>query len=89
MLTNEDLGVVELVVDWAKAQASQPQVVGISVGKYFSIFGGPSFTMFYSDQSKAYSGLNYPIPSSGYHTFELWSKDLKGWIGWNAGISIF
>jgi hypothetical protein len=61
----------------------------VKFGKYFSIFGGPSFTTFYSDQTKTYSGWNYPIPSSGYHTFELWSHDVKGWIGWNAGISLF
>jgi hypothetical protein len=61
----------------------------VRFGKYFSFFVGPSFTMFYSDQTKAYPGWNYSIPSSGYHTFELWSHDVKGWIGWNAGISIF
>ncbi len=61
----------------------------VKFGKYFSIFGGPSFTMLYSDQTKTNSDWNYPIPPSGYHTFELWSKDVKGWIGWNAGISIF
>jgi hypothetical protein len=61
----------------------------VKLGKYFSIFGGPSFTMLYSDQSKIAAGWNYSIPPAGYHTFELWSKDVKGWIGWNAGISIF
>ncbi|OQP51817.1 hypothetical protein A4H97_26805 [Niastella yeongjuensis] len=61
----------------------------VKFGKYFSVFGGPSFTMLYSDQTKTYSGWNYPIPPTGYHTFELWSNNVKGWIGWNAGISIF
>jgi hypothetical protein len=61
----------------------------VKFGKYFSIFAGPSFTTFYSDQTKTYPGWNYAIPSSGYHTFELWSHDVRGWIGWNAGISIF
>ena len=61
----------------------------VKFGKYFSIFGGPSFTTFYSDQAKTYPGWNYAVPSSGYHTFELWSHDVRGWIGWNAGISIF
>ena len=59
------------------------------LGKYFSIFAGPSFTTFYSDQKKTYPGWNYSIPASGYHTFELWNHDVRGWIGWNAGISIF
>lgn len=61
----------------------------VKLGKYFSIFAGPSFTTFYSDQTKTYPGWNYTIPSSGYHTFELWSHDVRGWIGWNAGISLF
>jgi hypothetical protein len=61
----------------------------VKFGKYFSIFGGPSFTTFYSDQTKTYPGWNYAVPASGYHTFELWSHNVRGWIGWNAGISIF
>jgi hypothetical protein len=61
----------------------------VKFGKYFSIFGGPSFTTLYSDQTKTYTGWNYAIPPSGYHTFELWNNKVKGWIGWNAGISIF
>ena len=58
-------------------------------GKYFSIFGGPSFTTLYTDQTKINTGVNYSIPPAGYHTFDLWSNNVKGWIGWNAGISIF
>ena len=61
----------------------------VKLGKYFSIFGGPSFTAYYSNQSKDNPGWSYPIPSRNYHTFELWNNDVKGWIGWNAGISIF
>jgi hypothetical protein len=61
----------------------------VKLGKYFSIFGGPSLTALYTDQTKTYPGWNYPIPPAGYHTFDLWSNNVKGWIGWNAGISIF
>lgn len=60
----------------------------LKLGKYFALFAGPSFTAYYSRQAKAISGYAYPVPAS-YHTFELWDDDVNGWIGWNAGISIF
>jgi hypothetical protein len=61
----------------------------VKFGRYFSIFGGPSFAMYYTNQTKSNSRWDYPIPSASYHTFQLWDNNLKGWIGWNAGISIF
>lgn len=59
------------------------------LGKYFAIFGGPSFTAYYSKQTKNVPANSLNLPSPGYHTFDLWDKDVKGWIGWNIGISIF
>lgn len=61
----------------------------IKFGKYFSVFGGPALTMFYSDQSAAIPGYKFNIPSASYHTFNLCNRNLTGWIGWNAGIAIF
>jgi hypothetical protein len=59
------------------------------IGKYFAIFGGPSFTAYYSKQTKGAPANSHNLPSPGYHTFDLWDKDVKGWIGWNIGFSIF
>ncbi|HEY8893506.1 MAG TPA: STN and carboxypeptidase regulatory-like domain-containing protein [Niastella sp.] len=59
------------------------------LGKYFAIFGGPSFTAYYSKQIKNAPANSLNLPSPGYHTFDLWDKDVKGWIGWNIGFSIF
>jgi hypothetical protein len=59
------------------------------LGKYFAIFGGPSFTAYYSKQTKNVPANSLNLPSAGYHTFDLWDKDVKGWIGWNIGFSIF
>jgi hypothetical protein len=59
------------------------------IGKYFAIFGGPSFNAYYHKQTKAGPANNINIPAPGYKTFELWDNDVKGWIGWNVGISIF
>lgn len=60
----------------------------IKLGKYMSLFGGPSFTVYYSERKKNPPGLQLPVPAS-YHTFDLWDNAVKGWIGWNAGISFF
>jgi len=61
----------------------------VKLGKYVSLFTGPSFTVYYSQQLKTLSAFKFNIPSPSYHTFDLWNADVKGWIGWNAGISIF
>jgi hypothetical protein len=60
----------------------------LKLGKYVSLFAGPSFTIYYVEQEKGTEGVRPPIPDS-YHTFNLWDNDVKGWFGWNAGISIF
>jgi hypothetical protein len=58
------------------------------LGKYVTLFAGPSFTMYYSENIKGTGVMESPLPAS-YHTFELWDDDIKGWFGWNAGISFF
>jgi hypothetical protein len=61
----------------------------VKLGKYVSVFAGPSFTVYYSPELKTLSAYKFNIPSSSYHTFNLWNTDVKGWFGWNAGVSIF
>ncbi|THU39874.1 hypothetical protein FAM09_08230 [Niastella caeni] len=60
----------------------------LKLGKYVSLFAGPSFSVYYSEQVEKSTGFQLPLPAS-YHTFDLWEKDVKGWFGWNAGISFF
>jgi hypothetical protein len=60
----------------------------VKLGKFMTLFGGPSFTIYYSERKKNPSGLQLPV-SASYHTFDLWDNDVKGWFGWNAGISFF
>lgn len=62
--------------------------VDIRLGKYVSIFGGPVFNVYYSQQSSKIPGYKPPTPPSGYHSFSF-SNEVKGWIGWNAGINFF
>ena len=63
--------------------------LNLKLGKYFTVFAGPSFTAFYSDQSTAVEGYKLKMPTPGYNTFKLWDNNTTGWIGWNAGIALF
>jgi hypothetical protein len=56
--------------------------------KYFSIFAGPSFTVYYSNQDATVSGYHLPGNPAGYHNISF-SHRLTGWFGWNAGINFF
>ncbi|HEX6429438.1 MAG TPA: hypothetical protein VF008_17220 [Niastella sp.] len=60
----------------------------LKLGKYVSLFAGPSITAYYAQKDKTSADFQVPLPAS-YHTFDLWDNDVKGWFGWNAGISIF
>lgn len=62
--------------------------VNLRLGKYFSIFGGPVFNVFYTEQQAGVPGFRYPMPPSGYKNY-LVGKEWPGWIGWNAGIHLF
>jgi hypothetical protein len=62
--------------------------VNIKLGKYFSLFTGPSYTVYISDQKTGISGYRFPVPPPGYNTHK-YSDKVTGWFGWNAGINIF
>jgi hypothetical protein len=62
--------------------------VNFKVNKYISLYAGPSFNVFISDQKIGFANYRYPVPPSGYNTFNL-GKNVNGWFGWNAGITIF
>ncbi|MEP7374179.1 MAG: STN and carboxypeptidase regulatory-like domain-containing protein [Chitinophagaceae bacterium] len=63
--------------------------LNIKFGKRFSVFGGPSFTAYYSEQIAAVGGYKYDLVPPSYHSFRLGSDKLRGWFGWNAGINLF
>ncbi len=60
----------------------------VKLGKYITIFAGPSYSLFSTDQPSGITGYRFPVPPSGYHTTSFNSK-VSGWFGWNAGFSIF
>src|SRR5688572_9439722 len=63
--------------------------LNIKFSKRFSIFGGPSFTVYYSEQEAALDGYKYNLLPPSYHSFSLGNEKLRGWFGWNAGINFF
>jgi hypothetical protein len=75
--------------EYANAMSKLHVQFTVKLNKYISIFAGPSFTAYYSTEEDGHSGYFLKIPSTSYHTFDLWNKEVKGWIGWNAGISFF
>jgi len=60
----------------------------IKLGKYVSIYGGPSYSVYVTDQTFGFSGYRFPIPTSSYNTTKF-SNKVTGWFGWNAGINFF
>lgn len=55
--------------------------------KLVSVFAGPSFNVFYSNQTSAVE--NYNFVSDEIRSFNIGRKDLKGWFGWTFGLNLF
>jgi hypothetical protein len=62
--------------------------LNIKLGKYVSLFAGPTFSVFITDQQTGIRGYRHPLPPSGYRTINF-SHRVTGWVAWNAGISFF
>ncbi len=61
----------------------------VHIGKFASVFAGPSFNVYYSDQHEAIKDYKYNI-AENYHKFTFGNaKNVTGWIGWNVGINLF
>jgi hypothetical protein len=46
----------------------------INFGKHFSIFGGPSFNAYYTDQKIDVPGYKSSLPKEGFKTFKVTSQ---------------
>jgi hypothetical protein len=62
--------------------------LNVKLNKYVSLFAGPSFAVYISDQETALAGYRSPGPPSGYKEISF-SNKVSGWFGWNAGINFF
>jgi len=60
----------------------------VKLGKYISLFAGPAFSVYISDQKTGLTDYRFPIPPSGYHVISFGNK-VTGWFGWTAGINFF
>jgi len=60
----------------------------VKLGKYISLFAGPAFSVYISNQKSGLADYRFPIPSSGYDVISF-SDQVTGWFGWNAGINFF
>ena len=60
----------------------------VRLGKYVSLFAGPSYSVYITDQDVKFSGYRFPIPPSDHKTTKF-SDKVTGWFGWNAGINFF
>ena len=60
----------------------------LHLGKYVTLFAAPVFNVYYSEQDVHFSGYRNTIPPKNYHTYHM-AENVKGWLGWKAGISFF
>lgn len=56
------------------------------VNNLFSVFTGPVYNIYTSDQTIFYNHYPSPQPENGTQKM---GKDTYGWLGWNVGISLF
>lgn len=62
--------------------------LNIHFGKYITVFGGPTFNMYWDNNQKKVEGYATEILPVGYKR-NLYSTNLSSWVGWTAGISFF
>lgn len=62
--------------------------LNLKLNKYISLFAGPSYAVFISDQDTGFAGYKFPVPSSSYKIHSFGGR-VSGWFGWNAGINFF
>jgi len=62
--------------------------LNVKLSKYISLFGGPSFSVYISDQKIGFNGYRFPVPPSEYNTTKF-SNKVTGWFGWTVGINFF
>ena len=60
----------------------------IKFNKYISVFAGPAYTVFVSDQHGTIPGYGFPTNEVKDKTHSF-SNRTTGWFGWNAGINLF
>ena len=60
----------------------------VKFGKYISLFAGPSFSVYVSNQQTSIRGYKFPVMAPERQLINF-SNNVKGWFGWNVGIIFF
>ncbi|MBC9932377.1 LA_2272 family surface repeat-containing protein [Chitinophaga qingshengii] len=63
-------------------------LLNFRISNKVAVFAGPSMALFLAEEWKPKEGYIQKIPPAGYSFFTL-GKEGAGWLGWQAGISIF
>lgn len=58
------------------------------ISRMFSLFAGPVYSVFVSDQDVHFTGYKVVVPSSGYGVHKF-GNTVNGWVGWSVGVNIF
>jgi hypothetical protein len=74
--------------DYANILSRARLNLNFKLGKYVSLFAGPVYNVYYSSQDVHFAGYKKTVPPSGY-TKQSFGANVKGWLGWNAGINFF
>jgi len=57
----------------------------VKIGKRISVFSGPSFNIFNSEQKEFKDGYQ-SFSNKGYYRFKI-DNSTHGWVGWQAGLT--
>ncbi|QNF34793.1 hypothetical protein HUW51_19435 [Adhaeribacter swui] len=60
----------------------------VNCGKKISVFAGPTFSLFTNSNKLTPAEFSQNLPPKNYPTISF-SSDVKGWLGWETGISLF
>jgi len=65
-----------------------PQI-NIRLNKTFSITGGPSLNVYYSDQTTDVAGYRTTVGYTNHQLFKFSNNKLSSWLGWTVGVTVF
>lgn len=74
--------------DFLNLQNRAGLYANLKLGKYLSLFAGPAYTVFVSNQDVHFEGYRQNIPPSSYKAHKF-SDRATGWLGWSAGVQLF
>ena len=66
-------------------------LLNLRLSKIFSIYAGPAYSVFVSNQHEAVGGYKDPMSPTGHKTHDFGGSITRciGWLGWTAGIHLF